>query len=49
MPPRPRRLHVYLPPTRDVPAPGRPAVPPGVTPSRRATRPPLPARYIRAL
>ena len=27
----------------------RPAVPPGVTPSRRAGRPPLPARYIRAL
>ena len=35
--------------TWDVPAPGRPAVPPGVTPSRRAARPPFPARYIRAL
>ena len=45
MPPRPRRLRVYLP----VPEPGRPAVPPGVTPSRRAGRRPLPARYIRAL
>ena len=49
MPPRPRRLHVYLPPTWDVPAPGRLAVPPGLTPSRRAARPPLRARYIRTL
>src|SRR5271165_5239987 len=45
LPARPRRLHVYLP----CPKPGRPALPPGVTPSRRAGRRPLPARYIRAL
>jgi len=40
---------LYLPYTGDVPAPGRPAVPPGLTPSRRAGRPPIPARYIRVL
>jgi hypothetical protein len=45
MPPWPRRLRVYLP----GPKPGWTAVPPGVTPSRRAGRRPLPARYIRAL
>jgi DprA winged helix domain len=45
MPPRPRRLHVYLP----CPKSGWPAVPLGVTPSRRAGQPPPPARYIRAL
>ena len=48
MPPRPRRLHVYLPYTSRV-APGRPPGAAGRSPFRRTARPPLAARYISGL
>jgi hypothetical protein len=48
MPPRPRRLPVYRTCTQVVPAPGRPAVPPGAGFARTAGLP-RPVGYIRAL